>query len=153
MANKSRAGWLMAVAIVISGAVAFVPTMVSATGTSPRQAKEVAASGFGAIWSALSLPGRWAVASLHVQGVGFGADTLLFVGVMVAVYYFAFWLVRQMWTARTISNSRPKNYSPMYDDDPEFEPSNAFRRVEPVMPRKHSSFASSRGISIPSAHI
>ena len=156
LAGKLR-GRLLGISAVLGTVLAFAPASYSASSSRSSEARALATSGFDLVWSALQFPGRWAVASLDLKGMGFGVDTLLFIGVNVAVYFLAFWIIGQMWMLQTISRSRPRNCTVTFDDDPKIEAPNAFRRaaarVAPVVTRQYRSLGSSQGRSLPLARI
>ena len=127
MAFKIRERSLV-IAGVIGGLLACVPSASSSATSKSFAVRELTTSNAGMVWSLLRFPGQWAVASLHLQGVGHGADTLLSVGVLVIVYYAVFLFISQVWRAKKVSSARPKDYAVVYDDDPEIVTTNPFRR-------------------------
>jgi hypothetical protein len=145
-------GRLLGISAVIGGVLALAPALLSATSSKSFEARELATSAFGLVWSALAFPGRWVVASLQMADIGFGADTILFIGITAAVYYTGFWIIAQLWTLQTISRGRPTNYKAVYDPDPKFEQPNPFRRsaarVGPAVSQQYRSLV--RNTAVPS---
>jgi hypothetical protein len=127
MSKKKGSKLTVAVIGAIPCLLAVAPTSLASAVRTTADAPTLAVSMFDQISSVLLFPGHWVVASLGMEGIGFGADTLLFIGATSVAYYVAFRILGMLWKSRAVSSSRPENYVIQFDTDPEFVAPNPFR--------------------------